>query len=76
LRAELRKAGRENDPNFRLKLGIPYMGTPDDLHLKVEEARREGVSEFVMALPFSSKALDRDLQTWTQAAGVTTKAAA
>jgi probable F420-dependent oxidoreductase len=76
LRAELRKAGRENDPNYRLKLGIPYGGTPDDLHKKIEEARREGVKEFVMALPFSSKSLDRDLEVWAQAAGVSNKAAA
>lgn len=75
LRAELRKAGRENDPNFRLKLGIPYDGGPDQLHLKIEEARREGVKEFVMALPFSSKALNRDLEKWAQAAGVRKAAA-
>lgn len=76
LRAELGKVGRENDPNFRLKLGIPYGGGPDDLHLKVDEARREGVTEFVMALPFSSKSLGKDLEMWTQAAGVAKKAAA
>jgi probable F420-dependent oxidoreductase len=76
LRAELRKVGRENDPNFRLKLGIPYSGTPDDLHLKIEEAKREGVIEFVMALPFSSKKLEKDLEMWAAAAGVSSRKAA
>lgn len=76
LRAELRKAGRENDPKFQLKLGIPYYGTPDDLHLKIEEARREGVQEFVMSLPFSQKSLDKDLETWAAAAGLTAAEAA
>lgn len=76
LRAELRKAGRENDPDFRLKLGIPYSGTPDDLHRKIAEAKAQGVIEFVMALPISSRNLDRDLETWAAAAGIGDRKAA
>lgn len=43
---------------------------PTTWHLKIEEAKREGVQEFVMSLPFSQKSLDRDLETWAKAAGL------
>lgn len=70
LRNHLAEHGRENDPNFHLKLGIPFKGTPDELPGKIEEARRLGVEEFVLSLPISSKNLDADLALWSQAAGI------
>lgn len=70
LREHLKAAGRENDPNFSTRVGIPFDGTPDDLPAKVAEARRCGIEEFVISVPISSKSIDRDLQTWAAAAGV------
>ena len=70
LRGYLAEYGRENDPNFRLKLGIPFKGTPDELPAKIEEARRCGVEEFVLSVPISSKRLATDLELWSQAAGI------
>jgi probable F420-dependent oxidoreductase len=71
LREQLRLAGRENDPSFSTRVGIPFDGTPDQLGAKVEEARKCGIEEFVISVPISSKSLDRDLETWASAAGIT-----
>ncbi len=70
LRAILKEHGRENDPNFHLKVGIPYEGDPDGLAAKIEEARRNGVGEFTLALPIGAKSLDADVRLWAQAAGL------
>ena len=70
LREHLKAEGRENDPKFSTRVGIPFEGTPDQLPAKVEEARRCGIEEFVISVPISSKSMDRDLQTWAAAAGV------
>lgn len=70
LRAELAAAGRENDSNFRLKLGVPYAGTPDELAATIAEAKRCGVQELVLSLPVRSKAMEQDLSLWAQAAGL------
>lgn len=69
LRGYLEQYGRD-EAGFRLKLGIPFKGTPDQLGAKVEEARRLGVKEFVIAAPISSKRMAGDLELWAQAAGV------
>ena len=70
LRSYLREYDRENDPNFHLKLGIPFKGTPDELPAKIDEARRLGVEEFVLSLPISNKRLQADLELWSKAAGI------
>lgn len=70
LREQLKAVGRENDPAFSIRVGIPFDGTPEELPAKVEEARRCGIHEFVISVPISSKSMDRDLQIWSAAAGV------
>jgi probable F420-dependent oxidoreductase len=75
LRAYLRQYSRDEGSDFRLKLGIPFKGTPDELAGKVEEAKRLGVVEFVFSVPISSRRLGSDLETWAQAAGVGVDAA-
>lgn len=70
LRSYLRHHGRDEQTDFRLKLGIPFKGTPDELLGRVEEARRLGVQEFVLSVPISSRRLGHDVDLWAQAAGV------
>ncbi|MEM7015731.1 MAG: TIGR03619 family F420-dependent LLM class oxidoreductase [Pseudomonadota bacterium] len=71
LQRELEAEGRSiQDDNFRLKLGLPIKFTPDELVAKVEEAQRLGVEELVIGAPVRAKTLQKDLDTWAQAAGV------
>ncbi len=70
LRATLEAHGRGDDESFRLKLGLPYTGTPDDLHKKIDEARRLGVKELVLSLPIRSAAMEDDLKLWAGACGL------
>lgn len=71
LHEQLEAHGRSaDDDDFLLKLGLPFKGTPDELPAMVEEAKRLGVKELVLSVPISSKRLDRDLEIWSQAAGL------
>lgn len=70
LRAYLKEYGRDEKSDFKLKLGIPFKGTPDELPAKVEEARRLGVVELAISVPISSKSMDADMERWAQAAGI------
>jgi probable F420-dependent oxidoreductase len=62
LRSFLRQYGRNEEADFRLKLGIPFKGAPEELSRRVEEARRLGVKEFVLSVPISSRRLTQDLE--------------
>lgn len=70
LRELLAEHGRDENNDFQLKLGLPFKGHPDELPAKIEEAKRLGVRELVIALPVSSKRMARDLAFWADVAGV------
>lgn len=70
LRDQLAAHGREDDPSFRLKLGLYADPDPDKLPAKVDEARRLGVQELSIAAKIRSRNLAADLDAWAAAAGL------
>lgn len=70
LRAILAEEGRDKDPDFRLNIGTPDPGTPDEFHKKLDFVRGQGIKEFVFHAPISSKSMERDLELWAGAAGL------
>ncbi len=60
-----------DDDNFALKLGLPLgKETPDEVAAKVDEARRLGVQELVLAPPIPTSTYEAGLRTYAEAAGL------
>lgn len=59
------------DDDFSLKLGLPIGGeTPDEVAVKVEEARRLGIEELVLAPPLATSSFEAGLRAYAEVCGL------
>lgn len=61
-RVELESAGRGDDPDFRVKVGVPFDGALDTFQSRLDQARTLGVDELVLGVPVRQASLEADLE--------------
>ncbi len=60
-----------SDDDFSLKLGLPIGGeTPDEVAVKVDEARRLGIEELVLAPPLGTSSFEAGLRDYAEVCGL------
>ncbi len=61
----LEEEGRVGDPTFKIYLGTPARDqSAEEIRTRIDEARRLGVDQFVIALPIDVSNMEHDLRFW------------